>query len=307
MLSMSIEDLKTTIAHATGYSSSTAVQHGRLTNEFLALQHKASRIARATQHPDTGRTGNGQQGWPTASPGQVARAAAPLIVVKCYNGPPAGAGSRILRCKRPRQSATAGKLVNCLGRDSLFGRSGKIACRDGEQIADGLEERYCEQGTGVRKKLNVRVIAACDSNLKRLADKGLFSRELYELVLNTVIRVPPLRERVKDIEVIATHILAEMSAQHNLPPKRLSNRALQLLTGCSWTVTQTAAGRNRTGFLHRGSIIERNTSAPVTERSKNHGKRTRMLSLARLEVCRMQITQTGWHAGRKPCNFGTVI
>lgn len=88
--------------------------------------------------------------------------------------------------------------------------------------------------TGVRKKLNVRVIAACDSNLKRLSDKGLFSKSLYELVLDTTMRVPPLRERVKDIEVIASHILAEMSAQHNLPPKRLSPEALNLLTGCSW-------------------------------------------------------------------------
>lgn len=48
------------------------------------------------------------------------------------------------------------------------------------------------------------------------------------------MRVPPLRERVKDIEVIASHILAEMQARHNLPPKRLSPEALNLLTGCGW-------------------------------------------------------------------------
>ena len=53
------------------------------------------------------------------------------------------------------------------------------------------------------------MIAACDSNLKRLTDKGLFSRNLYEQVIGTVIRVPPLRERVEDVEVIANHILTK--------------------------------------------------------------------------------------------------
>ena len=82
----------------------------------------------------------------------------------------------------------------------------------GDKLADALKNGLLNKETGMRKKLNVRVIAACDSNLKRLADKGLFSRSLYELVLDTTIRVPPLRERSKDIEVIAAHILAEMSA-----------------------------------------------------------------------------------------------
>lgn len=48
VMSMSIEDLKTTIAHATGYSSRYSLYSmvGE-TSEFLALQHKASRIARS--------------------------------------------------------------------------------------------------------------------------------------------------------------------------------------------------------------------------------------------------------------------
>ena len=45
------------------------------------------------------------------------------------------------------------------------------------------EERVLNWETGTRRKYNVRVIAACDSNLKRLTDKGLFSRNLYEQVI----------------------------------------------------------------------------------------------------------------------------
>jgi DNA-binding NtrC family response regulator len=81
---------------------------------------------------------------------------------------------------------------------------------------------------------------------------------LYELVLDTTMRVPPLRERVKDIEVIATHILAEMSAQHNLPPKRLSPEAVSLLINCSWpgNIKQLQGVIEQAFFHTPGSIID---------------------------------------------------
>lgn len=134
----------------------------------------------------------------------------------------------------------------------------KLPIEMGDKLADALKNGLLNKETGMRKKLNVRVIAACDSNLKRLADKGLFSRSLYELVLDTTIRVPPLRERSKDIEVIAAHILAEMSAQHNLSPKRLSPEALELLKSCSWpgNIKQLQGVIEQAFFHTPGSIIE---------------------------------------------------
>jgi transcriptional regulator with PAS, ATPase and Fis domain len=83
VLTMSIEDLKTTIAHATGLQLSLQlVQHGGRDTEFLALQHKASRVARGEKNILLqGEPGTGKQrlahGIHQASP----RAAAPLIVL----------------------------------------------------------------------------------------------------------------------------------------------------------------------------------------------------------------------------------
>lgn len=125
---------------------------------------------------------------------------------------------------------------------------------------------------------DVRVIAACDSNLKRLADKGLFSRNLYELVLDTTMRVPPLRERVKDIEVIASHILVEMSAQHNLPQKRLSPEAVSLLLSCSWpgNIKQLQGVTSRpSSTLPAASSKQKTLSCPVTKPWSAPGSMTR--------------------------------
>ena len=207
VMSMSIEDLKTTIAHATGYSSRYSLYSmvGE-TSEFLALQHKASRIARSDNNILLqGEPGTGKQ-----------------------------------------------RLAHGIH------QAEKLPVEMGDKLADALKNGLVNRETGVRKKLNVRVIAACDSNLKRLSDKGLFSKSLYELVLDTTMRVPPLRERVKDIEVIASHILAEMSAQHNLPPKRLSPEALNLLTGCSWpgNIKQLQGVIEQAFFHTPGAIIE---------------------------------------------------
>lgn len=259
VLSMSIEDLKTTIAHATGYSSRYSLYSmvGE-TSEFLALQHKATRVAR-TDHNILlqGEPGTGKQRLAHGIHQASSRAAAPLIVVKCSNAPLEELEEEFFG-RMDGDQPLAGKLELSLGGTLFLDEVEKLPVEMGDKLADALTHGIVNKKTGITKKFNVRVIAACDSNLKRLADKGLFSRKLYELVLDTTMRVPPLRERVKDIEVIATHILAEMSAQHNLPPKKLSPEAVGMLLSCSWpgNIKQLQGVIEQAFFHTPGSIIE---------------------------------------------------
>lgn len=259
VLSMSIEDLKTTIAHATGYSSRYSLYSmvGE-TSEFLALQHKAGRVAR-TDHNILlqGEPGTGKQRLAHGIHQASSRAAAPLIVVKCSNAPLKELEEEFFGSMDGDQPV-AGKLELSMGGTLFLDEVEKLPVEMGDKLADALTYGTVNKETGAVRKYNVRVIAACDSNLKRLADKGLFSRKLYELVLDTTMRVPPLRERVKDIEVIASHILAEMSAQHNLPPKRLSPEAVSLLISCSWpgNIKQLQGVIEQAFFHTPGSIIE---------------------------------------------------
>lgn len=259
VLSMSIEDLKTTIAHATGYSSRYSLYSmvGE-TSEFLALQHKATRVAR-TDHNILlqGEPGTGKQRLAHGIHQASSRAAAPLVVVKCSNAPLEELEEEFFG-RMDGDQPLAGKLELSLGGTLFLDEVEKLPVEMGDKLADALTHGIVNKKTGITKKFNVRVIAACDSNLKRLADKGLFSRKLYELVLDTTMRVPPLRERVKDIEVIATHILAEMSAQHNLPPKKLSQEAVGMLLSCSWpgNIKQLQGVIEQAFFHTPGSIIE---------------------------------------------------
>jgi DNA-binding NtrC family response regulator len=260
ILSMSIEDLKTTIAHATGYSSRYSLYSmvGE-TTEFLALQHKATRIARADCNILLqGEPGTGKQRLAHGIHQASARAAAPLIVVKCTDHSPKAMAEELFGRPDGDNPPAAGKLELAMGGTLFIDEVEKLPVELGDRLADALRDGLPVPGERERKKLNIRVIAACDSNLKRLADKGLFSRRLYEMVLDMVMRIPPLRERVKDISVLANHILAEMSAQYNMPQKRLTPEALKVLTGCSWpgNIKQLQGVIERAFFHVPGSMIE---------------------------------------------------
>jgi transcriptional regulator of acetoin/glycerol metabolism len=260
VLSMSIEDLKTTIAHATGYSSRYSLYSmvGE-TTEFLALQHKATRIARADNNILLqGEPGTGKQRLAHGIHQASARAAAPLIVVKCSDDSPKAMEEELFGRPDGDNPPSAGKLELAMGGTLFIDEVEKLPVKLGDRLADVLKDGLHIPGTAERKKLNIRVIAACDSNLKRLADKGLFSRKLFEMVLDTVMRIPPLRERVKDISVLANHILAEMSAQYSMPQKHLTPEALKVLTGCSWpgNIKQLQGVIERAFFHVPGSVID---------------------------------------------------
>ena len=277
---MSIEDLKTTIAHATGYSSRYSLYSMVGTStEFLALQHKAARIARSDNNILLqGEPGTGKQrlahGIHQASP----RAAAPLISVRCYEGPMAELEEEFFGSGDAASPTSAGKLELSSGGTLFLDEIEKLPVAMGDKVARVLKEGLLDKTTGKHKKLNVRIIAACDSNLKRLADKGLFSRSLYDLVLDSSMRVLPLRERISDVEVIANHILTEMAARHSMPGKHLSADALNLLYTCSWprNIKQLQGVIEQAFFHTPGSIIEMdNIKLPgdrAMEKSWKHDK-----------------------------------
>lgn len=275
ILTMSIEDLKTTIAHATGYSSRYSL-YSMVGNssEFLALQHKAARVARSDNNILLqGEPGTGKQrlahGIHQASP----RAAAPLISVRCHEGK-----NEELEAEFFGSADGAGKLELASGGTLFLDEIEKLSVAVGDKVAAALRDGIIDKTTGKKKKLNVRIIAACDSNLKRLADKGLFSRALYELVIDTTMRVIPLRERIKDVEVIANHILSEMAARHKMPAKHLSTSALDLLNSCSWpgNIKQLQGVIEQAFFHTPGSVIEsENIKLPgdrAMEKSWKHDK-----------------------------------
>jgi two-component system nitrogen regulation response regulator GlnG len=82
-------------------------------------------------------------------------------------------------------------------------------------------------------KANVRIVAATHRDLRQLIRQGLFREDLFYRLNVVPIRLPPLRERMEDIPLLARHFLDRARAS-GLPGKQLSGEALDALKGHAW-------------------------------------------------------------------------
>ncbi len=80
-------------------------------------------------------------------------------------------------------------------------------------------------------KANVRVIAATHQNLEQRVREGLFREDLYHRLNVIRLRLPSLRERHEDIPILTRHFLAQSARQLGVEAKRVSEQAMQFLSG----------------------------------------------------------------------------
>ena len=81
--------------------------------------------------------------------------------------------------------------------------------------------------------MDVRVIAACNADLGAYAAAGKFRSDLYYRLNTFPIRIPPLRERVEDIPVLARDLLAGLSRKLHRT-LRITDEAMQALCRHTW-------------------------------------------------------------------------
>ncbi|WP_299238176.1 sigma-54 dependent transcriptional regulator [Sulfurihydrogenibium sp.] len=84
------------------------------------------------------------------------------------------------------------------------------------------------------KKVDLRVIAATNKDLKELVNQGKFREDLYYRLEGIKIEIPPLRERKEDIPVLAYYFLEEFNKKYNTDVKGFSKDALEALINYSW-------------------------------------------------------------------------
>ena len=191
------------------------------------------------------------------------------------------------RKKRPFVTVHSGSLPPDLLESNLFGHlkgafTGAVAPKKGLfEIADGGSIFFDELGTvhletqakllrviqekefmnlgGVDTiRVDVRVIAATNTDLKRLTEQGRFREDLYFRLDVINIHLPPLRERREDIPALTQHFLRKYCSENRKPPMSFSANAMQALLDCSWpgNVRQLENAVERAVVLASGSPIE---------------------------------------------------
>ena len=131
------------------------------------------------------------------------------------------------------------------------GRDGRFVLADGgtlflDEVGDAppalqakllraLQEQEIEPlGSNRVIKVDVRVIAATSRDLKALVADGRFREDLYYRLSVLPIRVPPLRERLSDLEALAENLLENIAARTGMPQRELTPAALAEIGRASW-------------------------------------------------------------------------
>src|SRR5881296_2651806 len=98
-----------------------------------------------------------------------------------------------------------------------------------------LEDSELRPVGGTRvKRVDMRFITATNQDLEEKASSGAFRKDLYYRLAVVTIRVPPLRERVEDILVIARHLVTQFGREMSKPRCFLDSSAMTELAAYHW-------------------------------------------------------------------------
>jgi DNA-binding NtrC family response regulator len=103
------------------------------------------------------------------------------------------------------------------------------------KLLKALEEKQIRRvGDVTDRSVDIRLIAATHQDLAALVREKRFRSDLYFRISTIPLTVPPLRERVEDIPVLARHMLDRLSIDLGRPPVELTPEALRSLQGYHW-------------------------------------------------------------------------
>lgn len=104
------------------------------------------------------------------------------------------------------------------------------------KVLRALQENKIVRVGGEKEiSVDVRVIAATNKNLKEEIQNGRFREDLYHRLSVIVIVVPPLRERISDIPLLAKHFIEQISISAGKKPATINEDALEFLKTFNWT------------------------------------------------------------------------
>ena len=117
----------------------------------------------------------------------------------------------------------------------FFDEIGTIGMETQAKLLRVIQEKEFMRLGGVDTiKVDARIIAATNVDLKKLVDEGRFREDLYYRLNVINIRVPPLRERIEDIPALIEFFTKKYCEENLKPPYRFSSEALKVLMDYYW-------------------------------------------------------------------------
>ena len=202
---------------------------------FLAACQLLARVARTSATVlFLGEIGVGKEMFARTLHAMSARADAPFVAVNCAAIPENLIEAELFGVERGAFTGAVqsrpGRFERAHGGTIFLDEIGTLNLPAQGKLLRVLQEREVERVGGTEtRRVDVRVVAATNVDLRGAAQRGAFREDLYFRLNVFPVRIPPLRERREDIPLLVHHFLRKFSDRHGRPVTALTDRALDRL------------------------------------------------------------------------------
>lgn len=129
-----------------------------------------------------------------------------------------------------------GKFEQADGGTLFLDEIGDMSLSAQAKVLRALQENKITRVGGDKDiKVNVRVIAATNKDLRKEIAEGNFREDLYHRLNVIPIHVPPLKERKDDIPLLAEHFIDQICGEYGKPSKKIADKAIKELQKGEWS------------------------------------------------------------------------
>jgi DNA-binding NtrC family response regulator len=130
----------------------------------------------------------------------------------------------------------AGKFEAANGGTIFLDEIGDMSLSAQAKVLRALQEsKISRVGSDKDIKVNVRIVAATNKNLKEEISEGRFREDLYHRLAVILIKVPALNDRREDIPLLISFFANKIAKEQGMPEKTFSSQAITLLQEYDWT------------------------------------------------------------------------
>ena len=188
----------------------------------------------------TGANGTGKELVARSLHDQSSRKDQPFVEVNCAAIPAELIESELFGHEKGAFTSAVkqkkGKFELASGGTLFLDEIGDMSASAQAKVLRALQENVIQRVGGEKDiKVNARVVAATNKDLRKEIDEGNFREDLYHRLAVILIHVPSLNERRDDIPMLAEHFLSMVCAEHGIARKSFNDSALDELTKTDWS------------------------------------------------------------------------
>jgi transcriptional regulator with AAA-type ATPase domain len=187
----------------------------------------------------TGETGSGKEVVAAEIHRASARAAGPYVRINCASIPETLIESELFGHEKGAFTGADKRRIGIIerahGGTLLFDEIGELPLAMQAKLLRVLEERKVTRVGDVEEiSVDVRFVAATNRDLEREVEKGTFRHDLFFRLSALTLRVPPLRERPRDLPLLAAHFAQRATQAAGRPAAQVTDGFVQALLRYPW-------------------------------------------------------------------------